>query len=58
MLLDLVLTELLAWIEPDQDCAGGLVRVEDDGRAASAGGLDLVKIPGAHGRDPTRALRM
>src|SRR5205823_2641407 len=31
VLLDLVLTELLAWIEPDQDCAGGLVRVEDDG---------------------------
>ena len=52
VLFDLMLAELLAGIEPDQDGARRFVRVEDDRRPAPARSLDLSQLPGAHGADP------
>jgi hypothetical protein len=53
VLLDLVLAELLARIELDQDCSRGLVRVQHHRRTAATRRLDLVQVPPAHGTDPT-----
>jgi hypothetical protein len=43
-----MIAERLAGIETDQHRARLVLRVEDDGRAAAAGRLDLVQIPALH----------
>ena len=54
--LDLMVARALPGLEHDQDGAGRLVGVEDDGRAAPAFGLDLVQVPALHRRaDPNVA---
>ncbi len=49
VLPDLVVAELLARVEPDQDGSSLVVGVENDGRPAAFGRLDLVQAPAAHG---------
>jgi hypothetical protein len=49
MLLHLVVAELLAGIEADEDGAGLVFAQEDDWRTASLRRLDLREMPGFHG---------
>ncbi len=49
VLLDLMVAELLAGIEPDEDGASLVLALQDDGRAAPIRGLDVGQIPGFHG---------
>src|SRR6266540_6457438 len=53
VLLHLMLAELLARIEPDQDSACGFIGVQHDRRTSAARRLDLVEVPAAHPGDPT-----
>src|SRR5262249_21018745 len=50
VLLDLVLAERLPRFEDDEDGAGGILRVENDRRAAAAFDFDLVEVPAPHQR--------
>jgi hydroxyacylglutathione hydrolase len=50
VLLHLVLAELLAGLEHDQHCAGGVVRVEDDRVASPVRRGRRMEIPALHGR--------
>jgi hypothetical protein len=47
--LDLVIAELLPRLEADEDGASLVFALEDDGRAAAPGSLDLGQIPRFHG---------
>src|SRR6266545_2142272 len=49
VLLDLVIAELLPRLEADEDGASLVFALEDDGRAAAPGSLDLGQIPRFHG---------
>src|SRR5207247_1649309 len=49
VLLHLVIAELLAGIEADEDGAGFILAQEDDWRTASVRRLDLREMPGFHG---------
>jgi hydroxyacylglutathione hydrolase len=51
VLLDLVVTEFLARLEPDQDCPSLLVRMQHDGGSAALGRRDHAEVPEAHGPD-------
>ena len=54
MLVDLVVAELLARIETDQNCPGLISREHDDGRTRPAGKLDFAEVPALHGPDSIR----
>ena len=49
VLLDLVVTELLAGVEVDEDGARLGLAEEDDGIGCSSGGRDLAQLPRLHG---------
>jgi hypothetical protein len=49
-LLHLVVTELAAGLDADEDGATLVVRVEDDRIARAFRGLDRAQVPGLHGR--------
>jgi hypothetical protein len=49
VLLDLVVAELLARIEADEDGAGLVLALQHDGRTASVGRVEFGEIPGFHG---------
>jgi hypothetical protein len=49
VLLDLVVSELLARLEADQNRAGLVFAHQNDRRAAAVRRLDLAQIPGFHG---------
>ena len=53
MLLDLMVAELLAGVEADQDGPTLLLGMEHDGRPASIGRVYLPQVPASHGGDPT-----
>ncbi len=50
VLLDLMIAELLAGFEADQNSPGLVLAEQDDRRAASVRRLDLGQPPGLHGR--------
>ena len=48
--VDLVVTELLARFEADEDGSGVLGGVEDDWTSAAFGGLEVEQVPALHWR--------
>lgn len=50
VLLHLMVAQLLAGIEANEDRPGFVVALEDDGRAAPSRRLDLGQLPRLHGR--------
>ena len=54
VLLDLVIAELLAGLEADENRARRLSRVEHHRGAATARRLDFLQVPAAHRLDPNR----
>ena len=49
VLLDLMVAELLAGIEPDEDCAAWVLALQNDGRATPVRGRYFGQIPRFHG---------
>ena len=57
VLLHLVVSQLLAGIERDEDGPGLVLAQENDGRTATARSLDLGQSPGVHRAESVTALR-